>query len=90
MRFHLRGPRRAWPVRLLPALLCATIITGCDSRPNPDSPEAKQQIQARQEQVQKGVDEANALMRRRQGKKAEVLKSFKGGGGIKLGQPESQ
>jgi hypothetical protein len=91
MRFHLSGPRRPWPVLSLAALLWAAIITGCESsRPSLDDPEVKKQVQARQEIVNKEEDQANAILKKRKGKNAPVMKSFKGGGGIKVGQPESQ
>jgi ribosomal protein L7/L12 len=88
MRYTLNMPKSACSVLALSAVLCTAIIAGCDSSGDPNSPEARAQVEARQKQVREEEDKANELLRKRQGKQAEVIKSFKGGAGAALPQPK--
>ncbi len=70
------------------AVFSVAMTFGCDSAPNPDTPEAKKQIAARQENVKAEEEKANALLQKTKGKNAPVMKSIKGN--INLGQPPAQ
>lgn len=84
MRFRFRMPKVAGLSMWFPTVLLAATMSGCDSTPDANSEQAKQQIQARQESIQKSEQEAADFMKKKN-KSASVPKSIKGG--IKTGQP---
>jgi hypothetical protein len=68
----------------------AAFLWGCDSASGPaaGSPEARGQIQAQKEEVQKLEDKLNAKLQKKKGQGQGALKIMKPG--LNQGQPESQ
>jgi len=86
MRFNLTNSRLTWTVSSFAMLLSGAIIAGCDS--GTDSPEVKQQAQARVDGLKQEEDKADAALKQKLGKNAPTLRSIKGG--IKTDQPGKQ
>jgi len=81
-------PKTAWCSLVFSAVVSVAMTSGCDSAPNPDSPEAKQQIAKRQELVKAEEAKANALLQKKKGKNAPVMKSIKAN--INVGEPAAE
>src|SRR5262245_45116316 len=78
MRLHVHGMTTAVRGFLSVAFAAsAALISGCDSAPDVNSPEAKQQIAARNESIKAEEDRANAAAKKAGGKNAPKLKSIK-------------
>jgi hypothetical protein len=71
MRRKCGMPKTAWSVLAIPTMLSAAMIVGCDS--SSATPEQEAAAQAAKENTEKRVEEANALNKKRLGKKAPTL-----------------
>jgi len=79
MRHHVHG--MTTPIRnLLSVALTASaaLLSGCDSSPDVNSPEAKKQVAARNENIKAEEDRANAAAQKSGGKNSPQMKSIKG------------
>jgi len=81
-------PKAACFSLVFSAVFSVSMTSGCDSAPNPDTPEAKQQIAKRQEMIKAEEEKANATLKKTKGKNAPVMKSIKGN--INVGQPPAE
>jgi hypothetical protein len=59
-------------------VMSAALIAGCDPGQDPSSPEAKQQAQAAQENIEK-IDEKNNEIMKKKNKGAPQMKNIKNG-----------
>jgi hypothetical protein len=77
---HLRTlPKCALNFLAFGLLTSAAMIAGCDSSADPNTTEAKKQIQASREQMQKEEEKINADMKKNKaGKNAPKLHNIKG------------
>jgi hypothetical protein len=76
MRFYPRMPKATRSFPSLPALLLVAGLTGCD---NANDPAVKEQVQAQQDVIKKGEEEANAQLKKTGGKNAPTLRLSKPG-----------
>jgi hypothetical protein len=73
-------PASAFKFLAFGLVMSAAMIAGCDSSADPNTPEAKKQIQASRENMQKEEDKINAdLKKNRGGKGAPTLRNIKAG-----------
>jgi hypothetical protein len=77
MRPKLVPPTLAWSALTCAALVAAALAAGCGS--SGASPASGTLVQARQEAIRKEEDKANAILKKRLGKKAPILRSIKNG-----------
>jgi hypothetical protein len=79
MHNYLRAtPKSALKVLASGLFMTSAMVAGCDSSQNPDTAEAKAQIQASRENIQKETDKLNAQLKGK-GKGGPPVHNIKGG-----------